>query len=138
MVVSLDTPVGNYLALCETRGANPDGDCKSFAWVKANAGIDTPLGAALDEIPEGTDFETAIFAFQNMLDVLDQPVREKMAEIINKHPSKTVHALSWRRLMAAVNAGAPMETENERVLLRSSWHSDYNEKSLLPEYEAVK
>ena len=137
-MITLDTPVEEYLALCEERGANPDGDCPSFAWVRSQFPEGASMGEALDALlASPAAMESAMFAFENMLDVLSPAVRERFARIICADPSHVVHALNWRRLAAAHDAGAAAPTEEEDWLLRGAWHSKWQRVSLLPDEEAL-
>lgn len=134
--VTLSTPVREYLRLCEARGANEDGECPAFAWVRVTFPDGGSMAAALNAL-EGSPagLEASMFAFEHMLDVLSPAVRERFARIIASDPSPVLHALNWRRLVAAANEGAPAPTEAEDWLLRGSWHSSWRGRGYLPEWE---
>jgi hypothetical protein len=130
-MIALHTPIEEYLRACEARGANADGDCPAFAWARAEFAPDTPLGEALKVLalsPVG--MESAMFAFEHMLDVLDGEVRLRFVRILAENPSPVIHALNWRRLVAACEP-----TILEDWLLRSSWHSSWVGREMLPNWE---
>lgn len=133
MQVTLDTPLETYLQLCEERGANEDGDCKSFTWARAAFGEEATLQEGLGDLLESpVGFEASMFAFENMLDVLSAPVRVQFARVLANHPSHVVHALSWRRLVAVHKP-----TMLEDWLLRSAWHSSWRGQTTMPNWEAL-
>lgn len=135
-MITLATPLAVYLARCAARGANPDGQCAAFAWAqRACAGTD-PMARALDALAAADIApEAAMFALEHMLDTLSPAVRERFVRIIAADPSPVIHALTWKRLVAAHARGAPAPTEAEDWLLRGSWHSSWCGRSALPEWE---
>lgn len=132
----LTSGASEYLSLCEDRGANSDGDCPSMHWLSENLPSNATMSDLLDILPQSPSaIQSALFAFEATIDVIDDGLRERFAEIISLHPSHALHALNWRRIVAAQKEGAPPPTSLEDYHLRKSWHSSWNGKSLLPEHE---
>jgi hypothetical protein len=135
-MITLATPLGTYLRLCEARGANPDGHCPACAWARGTFDEAVPLARALDALDTAEiGPEAAMFAFEHMLDRLSPAVRERFARIIASEASVVLQALSWSRLVAAHKAGAAAPSEAEDWLLRGAWHSSWRGRSALPGWE---
>lgn len=131
--INLDTPLGEYLDLCEAHGANADGTCAAIAWGREGFAPETPMRDALGALlGSAVGLESALFAFEFMLPNLSPGVRSRFARIIAQSPSRALHALNWRRLKAAVEPSMA-----EDWLLRSSWHSSWVRRTTLPNWEEL-
>lgn len=117
--------------MCEARGANADGECRAFEWVRAQFSETDSMAYALDALGGSpAAMESAMFAFEYMLDVMDGGVRLRFVRILADNPSSTIHALNWRRLVAVCEPSIL-----EDWLLRSSWHSSWVGRKMLPNWE---
>lgn len=135
-MITLYTSIEECLVICEEKGANLNGDCPSFAWTRNNLDTEKPLLELVKQL-EGNPvaLDVAMFVFENLMFDITPEVREFFAAIIAEDESPVIHALNWRRIVAASKKGAPPPTPLEDKLLRSAWHSSWNERSKLPNWE---